>query len=86
MGGLLGAALGGLGRLFVRKVTTTNEETGDESTRRQATPFGKASAVIIGCTLLYHYIVWPILNYHFPQYGFPDIDSIVLSALGGIGM
>ena len=86
MGGLLGAALGGLARLFVRKVTTTNEETGDESTRRQATPFGKASAVIIGCTLLYHYIVWPILNYHFPQYGFPDIDSIVLSALGGIGM
>ena len=86
MGGLLGAAIGGLARLFVRKVTTTNEETGDESTRRQATPFGKASAVIIGCTLLYHYIVWPILNYHFPQYGFPDIDSIVLSALGGLGM
>lgn len=86
MGGLLGAAISGLARLFVRKVTTTNEETGDESTRRQATPFGKASAVIIGCTLLYHYIVWPILNYHFPQYGFPDIDSIVLAALGGIGM
>lgn len=84
--GLLGAAIGGLGRLFIRKVTTTNDETGDESTTRQATPFGKASAVIIGCTLLYHYIVWPILNHHFPQYGFPDIDAIVLSALGGIGM
>ena len=86
MGGLLGAAIGGLARLFVRKVTTTNEDTGEDNVKRQATPFGKASAVIIGCTLLYHYIVWPILNYHFPQYGFPDIDSIVLSALGGIGM
>lgn len=84
--GFIGAAIGGLARLFVRKVTTTNEETGEDNIKRQATPFGKASAVIIGCTLLYHYIVWPILNYHFPQYGFPDIDSIVLSALGGIGM
>ena len=86
MGGLLGAAIGGLARLFVRKVTTTNEDTGEDNVKRQATPFGMTSAVIIGCTLLYHYIVWPILNYHFPQYGFPDIDSIVLSALGGIGM
>lgn len=86
MGGLLGAAIGGLARLFVRKVTTTNEDTGEDNTKRQATPFGKASAVIIGCTLLYHYIVWPILNHHFPQYGFPDIDSIVLSTLASIGM
>ena len=86
MGGLLGAAIGGLARLFVRKVTTTNEDTGEDNTKRQATPFGKASAVIVGCTLLYHYIVWPILNYHCPQYGFPDIDSIVLSTLASIGM
>ena len=86
MGGLFGAAIGGLARLFVRKVTTTNEETGEDNTKRQATPFGKASAVIVGCTLLYHYIVWPILNYHYPQYGFPDIDSIVLSTLASIGM
>ena len=86
MGGLLGAALGWVGSKFVRTVTTTNEETGEGNTKRQATPFGKASAVIVGCTLLYHYIVWPILNYHCPQYGFPDIDSIVLSTLASIGM
>lgn len=84
--GLLGAALGGLGRLFVRKVTSVNEDTGDESTKRQATPFGKASVIVVGCALLYHYIVWPIINYHFPQYGFQDIDSVVLSVIGGIGM
>ncbi len=83
--GLLGATIGGLGRLFIRKVTTTNEE-GDESTKRQATPFGKASVVVVGCALLYHYIVWPILNYHFPQYGFQDIDSVVLSVVSGLGM
>lgn len=86
MGGLIGAALGGLGRLFVRKVTTTNEDTGDESTKRQATPFGKASVIVVGCALLYHYIVWPILNYHWPEYGFPPIDSALLSVLTSIGM
>ncbi len=86
MGGLLGAAIGGLARLFVRKVTTTNEDTGEDNTKRQATPFGKASLVILGCALLYHYIVWPIINYHFPQYGFQDIDSFVLSVISGIGM
>ena len=86
MGGLLGAALGWVGSKFVRTVTTTNADTGDESTKRQATPFGKASAIIIGCALLYHFIVWPILNYHYPQYGFPDIDSILLSTVAGMGM
>ena len=33
MGGLFGAAIGGLARLFVRTVTTTNEETGEELCR-----------------------------------------------------
>lgn len=82
--GLLGAALGWVGSKFVRTVTTT-DENGDESTKRQTTRFGKGSIIVLGCALLYHYIVWPILNYHFPQYGFPDIDSIILSAVG-IGM
>ena len=86
MGGLLGAALGWVGSKFVRTVTTTNAATGEDNTKRQPTPFGTVSAVIIGCALLYHYIAWPILNYHFPQYGFPDIDSIVLSTLASIGM
>lgn len=83
--GLLGTALGWVGSKLVRTVITT-DDNGEESTKRQVTPFGKTSAVIIGCALLYHYIVWPMLNYHYPQYGFPDIDAIVLSAIGGIGM
>lgn len=84
--GLLGTALGWVGSRFVRKVTTVDTETGDESTKRQATPFGKASIVVIGCALLYHFILWPVLNYHFPHYGFPPIDAALLTVLTGLGM
>ncbi|MEG6502414.1 MULTISPECIES: hypothetical protein [unclassified Desulfovibrio] len=84
--GILGAALGGIGRMFVRKVTTVDTETGDESTRRQVTPFGKGSIIVIGGALLYHFILWPVLNYHFPHYGFPPIDAALLTVLTGMGM
>lgn len=85
MGGLLGAALGWVGSKFVRTVTTT-DENGEESTKRQATGVGKGSIIVVGCALLYHFIVWPIINYHWPEYDFPPIDGGLLSVLTSIGM
>ena len=83
--GLLGTALGWVGSKLVRTVITT-DDNGEESTKRQATPFSKGSIVVVGCALLYHFIAWPILNHHYPEYGFPPIDSMLLSFLTNFGM
>ncbi len=83
--GLLGTAIGWVGSKLVRKVITT-DDNGDESTKRQATAFSKGSAAVLGCALLYHFIAWPILNHHWPEYGFPSIDSALLAVLTNFGM
>ena len=86
--GLLSAIIGSVVGLFVRKVTTVDPSSGDEITRRRPTGFGMSAAGVIAFLLLYHLLLWPILNYHFPQYAFPPLDlsvlGAVLPAIGGI--
>ena len=37
---------------------------------------------------MYHFLIWPVLNFHFPEYGFPPIDlgaiAASLAAVGGL--
>ena len=87
--GLLGSVIGGVARgvggLFVKQVSAVAED-GTENVNRRATRFTKAAGVIVGLALLYHFLLWPSLNFHFPEYGFPPIDADLLSILAGLGM
>lgn len=38
--------------------------------------------LLLGLACLWHYLLWPILNFHFPEYGFPDIR---LNGMDGLG-
>lgn len=86
--GLFGMLAARIGGAFVRKVTTIDTETGKEKTARTATPLGKGTMIVIGAALLWEVILYPILNYHFPHYGFPAIGAellAVLASLAGMG-
>lgn len=41
--------------------------------------------LLLGLACLWHYLLWPILNFHFPEYGFPAIRLDGLDGLGGLG-
>lgn len=82
--GLLGIGIKAIGGLLVRKVTST-DAMGIAKVRRKATPFTKTMVYIISTALVYQMILWPIMNYHWPHYGFPPIDvTAILAILGGM--
>ena len=80
----LAAAVSGL---FFRRVTATDAD-GNESERRKARPVPAALFALLAFLALYHFLIWPVLNFHFPEYGFPPIDlnaiGAALAAAGGI--
>ena len=82
--GLLGTLVGAVGGLLTRKITETAPD-GAQVTRRKARPFTCAAAYTLAVVLLYHFLLWPILNFHFPEYGFPPIGPELLSVLAGLG-
>ena len=73
--------------LFVRKVTVADAD-GKESERRKARPVPAALASLLAFLLLYQFLIWPVLTYHFPEYGFPPLDlatiGAALTAAGGM--
>ena len=85
MGGLLGTLVGAVGGLLTRKITETAPD-GAQVTRRKARRFTRAAFYVLAAVLIYHFLLWPILNFHFPEYGFPPIGPELLSVLAGIGM
>ena len=83
--GLLGTLAGAVGGLLTRRITETAPD-GAQATRRKPRRFTCAAFCVLSAVLLYHFLIWPVLNFHFPEYGFPPIDAALLSVLAGIGM
>lgn len=82
--GVLSTLAGGLASLFVKKVTTM-EPDGARVTRRKARRFTKPLAYVLGFMVAWHFVLWPVLNYFFPEVGFPPIDDGLLSGLLSLG-
>lgn len=84
---LVPALVAAVSGLFFRRVTTTDAE-GKESERRKARPVPATLFVLLVFLMLYHFLAWPVLNYHFPEYGFPPLDlaaiGAALTAAGGV--
>lgn len=78
----LGRVLGGL---LVKKVSTVADD-GAESVVRRPTGFGWSAGAVLGFAVLWHFLLWPLLNYFFPEVGFPPITTDLLSILAGLGM
>lgn len=83
--GLLSTVAGGIAGMFIKKVTSTADD-GTATEQRSIRAFPTATIVVLGCALLYHIFIWPVLNYHFPEYGFPPLGTELLSVLLSIGM
>lgn len=81
--GLLGTLVGAAGGLLTRKITETAPD-GAQATRRKARRFTRAAAYTLAAVLIYHFLLWPVLNFHFPEYGFPPIGAELLTALAGL--
>lgn len=83
--GLLSTALGAVGGLLFRKVTSVADD-GAKVTKRKPKAFTLYMFWMIAIALVYQILVWPVLNYHFPEYGFPPIEAAaILSALSAVG-
>lgn len=84
---LLPALITAVSGLFFRRVTTT-DAAGQECEGRKARPVPAALTGALAFLIAYHFILWPILNFHFPEYGFPHLDlgavAASLAALGGL--
>ncbi len=83
---LLPALAAAVSSLFFRRVVEVKDD-GAPGERRQARPLPAALAVLLAFLALYHFIIWPVLNFHFPEYGFPPLDlatiGAALTAAGG---
>ncbi len=65
--------------LLFRRVPENNAD-GRPAERLQTRPVPAALGVLLAFLALYHFLLWPILNHHFPEYGFPPLDLAALSA------
>lgn len=83
--GVLSTLAGGLAGLFVKKVTTM-EPGGAQVTRRQARSFTRPLAYVLGFMVAWHFVIWPVLNFFFPEVGFPPLDIGLLGGLLNLGI
>ena len=84
---LVPALVAAVSGLFFRRVTTTDAD-GNKSERRKARPVPAALFVLLVFLMLYHFLVWPVLNYHDREYGVSPLDlaaiGAALTAAGGV--
>lgn len=81
--GLFGILAKTAGGLLTRKITETAPD-GVQVTRRKARRFTRAAVHVLSAALIYHFLLWPVLNHHFPEYGFPPLGAELLTALAGL--
>lgn len=84
-GAVLGGVARGVGSLFTKTRTATADD-GTETAVRKLRPFPASLAALLVFLLLYHLLIRPWLNYHFPEYGFPPLDLSLLPTLLELGM
>lgn len=83
--GWLGSLIGAVGGVFVKNVARVAQDSA-ETVKRRPRRFTRWAGWVLAAVLAYHFLVWPILNVHFPEYGFPPIGPELLSVLAGLGM
>lgn len=74
MSNILGKIAKGAASVLVKKVTTVNE-SGEEVTKTKAREGVKGIGWIAGFLLAWHFLLQPVLAYHFPHYSFPTLDG-----------
>lgn len=57
-----------------------DNDGGKESGPRRGRTVPALLAALLVFLALYHFLVWPVLNHHFPEYDFPPLDLAALSA------
>lgn len=80
MNGFLKSASSGLAKLFVKKVTLIGQD-GDEVTKTKTREGWKGLGWIFAFLVVWHFILHPVLTYHFPDYSFPALDGGWISGL-----
>lgn len=78
--GILKTIGGAIAGLFVKKVTIMAPD-GEEITKTQPREGTKGLGWIVGFLVLWHFVGYPILSYHFPHYQFPSLDGGWLSGI-----
>lgn len=81
---IIPALVGAVGSWFVKKVTTV-EEDGTETERKKPRPMPIALTLVVGFFVLWYFVLHPILAFHFPEYGFPNIGAELLSLIINMG-
>lgn len=81
--GILSSIAGGIAGMFVKKITSTADD-GTETEQKKMRPFPVAALAVFAFALLHHFYIWPLLNYFFPNIGFPAISAELLSVLGAL--
>ncbi|MBD5608555.1 MAG: hypothetical protein HDQ93_06875 [Desulfovibrio sp.] len=72
--------LSGVANLFVKKVTVIDPE-GEEVTQTKPREGVKGIGWITAFLIVWHFILHPVLTYHFPDYSFPALDGGWISGL-----
>lgn len=70
----------GAASVLVKKVTTI-DAGGEEVTRTRPREGVKGIGWITGFLIVWHFLIQPVLSYHFPSYNFPALDFGWVSGL-----
>ena len=83
----LPALVAAVSGLLFRRAGASDRDGGEEGDRpRKARSLSALLAALLAFLALYHFLVWPVLNHHFPEYDFPPLDLAALSAtLAAVG-
>lgn len=83
-GNVIGGVVRGVGRLFVKTGSAVADD-GTENVTRRPTRFSWSVGAVLGFAVLWHFLLWPLLNHWFPEVGFPPVTTELLSILAGLG-
>ena len=73
-----------VGSWLFKKVTKDDGEGHEVETRKaRPVPFTITFAMVF--LVMWHFVLHPVLSYHYPEYGFPHISETLLGALVAIG-
>ena len=80
------STLGGvLAGVVMRRVTTVSADGQVHEKRKVRRPV-KALVWLLAFLLLYHLLLWPVLNYLWPEVGFVQIDAHLLGSILTLGL
>ena len=87
----LPALVAAVSGLLFRRAGASGNTGGHDGGEEGGRPRGGRSlpallAALLAFLALYHFLIWPVLNHHFPEYDFPPLGLAALSAtLAAVG-